>query len=271
MFSSRTRLAPLSGAAVFLFFAFPSALLAQTAERATTAPAVQAAPAATAGIGSAWTDRVFLNVSFGQQWMNQQFRTEGSIANVYDETATWEAPFDVDDSQLFDISGGYRIWKNLAIGAGLTRTSDSHAASFTASIPDLLEFDRPHVTTQTIDGLDREEQIVHISAIWMVPILDRVDVALSAGPSFFTVTQSYVSGMTVTPGQSTVGSVATASVEKSATGYHVAADTTVRIIRNVGAGFLVRYAAAKIVAPELQGDNFDAGGFQALAGLRIRF
>ena len=217
-----------------------------------------------------WTDRVFVNVSAGQQWMNQSLRTSGEF-EIYEETATWDAPFDIDDSVLFDIAGGYRVWKNLALGAGFTRTTDTHGATLTASIPDTLEFDRPHVETRSVTGLDREETAFHISATWMVPITDRLDIALSGGPSFFTVKQAYVSGMTVAQGTTTIADVTTASIDKSATGFHIAGDATVRIIRNLGVGFMARYSRAKVDTPELQGGTLEAGGFQGLVGARIRF
>ncbi|MEX2273405.1 MAG: hypothetical protein WD690_18185 [Vicinamibacterales bacterium] len=210
-------------------------------------------------------------MSLGQQWMNQQLRTSGSIADVYEETATWESSSEVDDSQLFDIAGGVRLWKNLAFGAGFTRTSDTHTADFDALIPDTLEFDSPHADTRTIEGLEREETIIHLSAIWMVPITGRIDIALSGGPSFFNVTQDYVAGMTVTPGESTIADVTTSSFKRSVTGFHIAADGTVRVIRNAGVGFLIRYATAKLDTPELLGGTIDVGGFQGLAGVRIRF
>ncbi|HUF24917.1 MAG TPA: hypothetical protein VMN81_12370 [Vicinamibacterales bacterium] len=217
-----------------------------------------------------WTDRVFVNVSVGQQWMNQSLRTVGEF-EIYEEFAKWDAPFDIDDSMLFDIGGGYRVWKNLALGAGFTRTTDTHDLTLTASIPDTLEFDRPHIETRSVTGLTREEKAFHLSATWMVPITDRLDIALSGGPSFFTVTQAYVNGMTVAAGTSALGDVTTASLEKSATGFHIAGDATVRIMRNFGVGFMARFSRAKIDTPELQGGSIEAGGFQGLVGARIRF
>lgn len=217
-----------------------------------------------------WADRVFVNVSVGQQWTNQSLGTSGEF-EIYEETATWDAPFDIDDSVLFDIGAGYRVWKNLALGASFTRTTDTHDATITASIPDTLEFDRPHIETRSLTGLKREESAFHISATWMVPITDRIDIALSGGPSFFSVKQPYVSGMTVEQGTTTIADVSTASIDKSATGFHIAGDATVRIIRNLGVGVMARYSRAKIDAPELQGGTIEAGGFQGLVGARIRF
>lgn len=245
----RKRFAPVAGALLLVFLAPASEASAQMLT---------------------WTDRVFANVSIGQQWMNQSIRTTGGF-EIYEEPATWEAPFDIDDSVLFDVGGGYRVWKNLALGASFTRTTDTHDATLTASIPDTLEFDRPHLDTRSVTGLKREETVFHLSATWMVPITDRLDIALSGGPSFFSVKQPYVNGMTVTQGGTTIADVTTATLDKSATGFHIAGDATVRIVRNVGVGFTARYSRAKIDTPELEGGSVEAGGFQGLVGARIRF
>lgn len=228
------------------------------------------ASASPAAAQMAWTDRVFLNVNIGQQKMNQQIATEGSF-DIYEEAGNWSTSFDVANSALRDISGGVRVWKNLALGVGFSKTTDTHDAVLTASIPDILAFDAPHTDTATVTGLAREETAVHISAVWMVPVTDKIDIALSGGPSFFSVTQPFVSGMTVTPGASTIGSVATSSIEESVTGFHVAIDATFLIIPNVGVGAMARYAAAKVDAPVLKAGTIDVGGLQGLVGLRIRF
>jgi hypothetical protein len=241
--------------------------LARVAGGALLCVFVSASPA---GAQMAWTDRAFVNASIGQQWMNQRILTSGDLP-AYEETAIWESSFEVDDSFIFDISAGARVWKNLAFAVGFTRTSDTHDTALNAAIPDILPFETFHSDTVPVTGLKREETAFHISAVWMVPVTDKIEIALSGGPSFFSVTQPFVSGMTVTPGQSTIGSVSTSSISESAAGFHIAADGTYRIIRNVGVGATARYSAAKVDAPGIAGGSIDAGGFQGLVGVRVRF
>lgn len=240
------RLAPVTGAALCSVF-------------------LSAAPAAAQLAG---TDRAFVNVNLGRQWMTQSFTTAGSQP-IYLEIASWEASLDIDDSVVFDIGAGYRVWKNLAVAAGFSRASDTHTSPFAASVPDIVAYDAPHATRREI-GLKREEQAFHLSAVWIVPITDNLDVAVSAGPSFFSVTQPFVSGMTVAPGTSDAAAV-TSSIKSSATGYHVAADLTYRILRNVGVGGMLRHSAATVDTPGLSRSTLDAGGFQAFVGARFRF
>lgn len=248
MILCRKKLAPVAGVALFLFFA----------------------SAGTASAQMTWTDRGFVNASIGQQWMDQRL-VSGSSFEIYDETANWEAVMDVDDSIIFDVSGGYRVWKNLALAVGYSRTSDTHDTALAAVIPDTLRFDMPHHDTRDLTGYDREESAIHLSAVWMVPVTDRIDVAVMAGPSFFSVKQAFLSDMTVTPGGTTIGTTTDGEISESATGYHAAVDATFRIVRNVGIGGMLRYAKAEIDAPGIVASTLDAGGFQALVGARIRF
>ena len=248
MIVCRKKLAPVAGVALFLFFASAGQASAQMT----------------------WTDRGFVNASIGQQWMDQQL-VSGASFDIYDETGNWEAVMEVDDSTIFDVSAGYRVWRNLAIAVGYSRTTDSHETALAAVIPDTLEFDSPHHETQDLTGYDREESAIHLSAVWMVPVTDKIDIAVMAGPSFFSVKQPYLAEITVTSGGTTIGTTTDSTVSESATGYHFAVDGTYRILRNIGVGGMLRYAAAKVDAPGIVGGSIDAGGFQALIGARFRF
>jgi hypothetical protein len=248
MILCRKKLAPVAGVALVLFFASAGQASAQMA----------------------WTDRAFLNASIGQQWMDQQL-VSGSSFEIYDETANWEAVMDVDDSIVFDVSAGYRVWKNLAIAVGYSRTSDTGDTSLAAVIPDTLRFDTPHHDTRELTGYDREESVVHVSAVWMVPVTDKIDIALMAGPSFFSVKQTFLSDITVTPGGTTIGTTTDGEISDSAQGYHVAVDGAFRIIRNVGIGGMLRYAKAEVAASRFVAGSLDVGGFQGLVGVRVRF
>jgi hypothetical protein len=248
----RRTFAPLAGAVLFVLFA----------------------PVNDAAAQMAWGDRAFVNVNIGQQWMGQTVGTSGGLV-VYEEQALWESNLEVDDSIVFDASAGYRVWKNLALAVGFSSTSDSHDSTLEASIPDLLLFDSPHSSSVPVTGLERSERAIHVSAVWMLPVTDKFDVAFVAGPSFFTVKQDFVSGMTVTPGGTTVGSVERSTIDGSATGYHVGIDGTFRVVNfgaaGLGIGAMARYSNAKVDAPTTAVGSLDAGGFHGLVGLRFRF
>ena len=87
------------------------------------------------------------------------------------------------------MSAGYKVWRNLALGVGYSWTDSKSPASITASIPDPRFFDRPRSATATTPDLKHSENVINLMAVWMMPITDKIDVGVSAGPSIFNVKQ----------------------------------------------------------------------------------
>src|SRR5687767_4767073 len=77
------------------------------------------------------TDRAFAGLSFGGQTKARTYTTSGSLP-LYEETATFESTVCIGAASLFDVSGGVRVWNNVAVGAGFSRYSDTSTGTFTA-------------------------------------------------------------------------------------------------------------------------------------------
>lgn len=215
------------------------------------------------------TDKVFAGVSFGNQTKARTFTVSGSQP-LYDETATFESSVGIGSSTIVDVSGGVRVWKNVAVGLGWSSYSDTSSSTLNASIPDPLFFDAPHARTATADGLEHTEQQIHLSLYWLQPVTERFDIALFAGPTLFSVKQDLLTGVTVPTGGTTIDSVSRTTVDESATGFHAGVDFRYLVMKNVGLGAFARYATAKFDAP-IDGGSMEVGGFQYGAGLRVRF
>jgi hypothetical protein len=216
------------------------------------------------------TDLVFAGVNFGNQTKARTFTTSGSQP-LYDETATFESSTGIGSARIFDISAGVRVWSNLAIGAGFSKYTDSSSGTLNASVPDPLFFDTPHAQSFTAEGLEHEQQQIHLSLYWLQPVTDRFDVSLYAGPTFFSVKQDLQSGIAVASGTSTITSVTTTTVDESTTGYHLGLDFRYLFIQNAGLGAFVRYTSGSVDASVVDGGKIDVGGFQYGVGLRVRF
>lgn len=215
------------------------------------------------------TDKVFAGVSFGNQTKARTFTVSGSQP-LYDETATFESSVGIGSSTIVDVSAGVRVWKNVAVGLGWSSYSDTSSSTLNASIPDPLFFDAPHARSASADGLEHSEQQIHVSAYWLQPLTDRFDVALFAGPTFFSVKQDLLTGVTVPTGGTTISSVTRTTVDESAIGLHLGVDLRYLVVKNVGVGAFGRYATAKFDAP-IDGGSMEVGGFQYGAGIRVRF
>ena len=132
----------------------------------------------------------------------------------------------------------------------------------------LLVFDQPSTVTSTQPGLAHSENGVHLQAVWFIPATDKIDVALSIGPSFIHVTQELVSTVTIPSGTQSVN-IAVGSEEGTAKGVNVGVDGNYLFTRNIGAGIFIRYAGGSVDLPSAP--DLSVGGFQIGIGARIRF
>lgn len=229
----------------------------------------------------AWEDRGFIYVNGGYQSGTQTLSDSGTFS-LYSEQGRFDVDYDVDRSGgVFDVGVGIRVWRNLAVGFGFSRTSSEQVGNVTAVVPHPVFLNRARTTSDEVAGLDRSEVGVHLQAVWMLPVTDRIEVALSAGPSFFTVSQDFVSRVTFpdernrTPAQLAtveIASAPTTEASESATGVNVGADITYLFTDQIGAGFFLRYAGGSAdVALSAGTVSLDIGGFQVGGGIRLRF
>jgi hypothetical protein len=216
------------------------------------------------------TDRAFAGLSFGGQTKARTYTTSGSLP-LYEETATFESSVGIGSEALFDLSGGVRVWNNVAVGLGFSRYSDTSDGTFNASIPDPAFFNSPHSVTATPTGLKHTESQFHVSVYWLQPVTDKVDVSVYAGPTFFSVKQDLPSGFTVVPGTATIATVTQTQVKENAVGLHGGVDVRYLILTNVGAGLFLRYAQGRVDTDAVDGGRMEVGGFQYGVGVRVRF
>ena len=216
------------------------------------------------------TDKVFAGLSFGSQTKARTFTTSGSQP-LYGETASFESQVGIGSERLVDLSGGVRVWKNVAVGLGWSSYSDTSTGTMTAAIPDPLFFDALHSRSTTVEGLEHKEQQIHLSLYWLQPLTDKLDLALYGGPTLFSVKQDVLTGITVPTAGTTIGSVTTTTIDESATGLHVGLDIRYLIIKNAGIGAFARYATAKVDTTAIDSGSMEVGGFQYGIGLRVRF
>jgi hypothetical protein len=209
----------------------------------------------------------FVNVSFGSQPASRDVGTNQSFP-IYGETATFATTQENGSGAVFDITGGYKIRPSFGVAVGFSNFSNTTGAALATSIPDPLVFDRPLAATSTVPDLEHSERGIHLSAVWFMPVTDKIDVALSAGPSFIMVSQDLVTAISVPAGTQTANPVVTTEKE-TGIGFNLGVDGTYMVTRNFGAGAFLRYAGASVDLPAV--DDLGVGGFQIGVGVRVRF
>jgi hypothetical protein len=228
-----------------------------------------------------WEDRVFVNINYAMQSRSATDVTSSKTSTIYDETATVSSAQTIEsDGGMFDISGGFRLFGNFGIGIGYNAISKEGVGTVTAKVPHPLFYDQPRTATAEIEPLNHKEQAIHLMGVFVLPITNKFDVTLSAGPTFFSLEQDTV-GTDIQYSEGappyttiTLNSVNKVTTEESKVGFNVGADATVRITTNFGIGGFIRYAAATMdIVPESGGETLkvNVGGLQFGGGLRLRF
>ena len=224
-----------------------------------------------------WSDRAFLNVNMTLQMTSAPF-DENLAPVIYAERAVLSASHPNDDSQFaVEPAGGIRIWRNLGVGAALTRRSLTETTSVRALVPHPILFNQPRVAS--LDApFERSDFAVHAHALLMLPIHPRLDVALSAGPSFMSVRQDIVRTIEVAEAGPPFVAVAIGNVpvlrrEADTIGFNAGADVTWFLTPVVGIGVTTRFSRGYASTTLTDGSPLDLelGGLQIGFGARLRF
>jgi hypothetical protein len=216
-----------------------------------------------------WTDKGYVSVNVGAQAGSHELKGSGSFP-LYEETATFDSTAKVKGGALFDIGGAYRVWgNNLLAGITYSHVSSKSDGSLTGSVPDPTFTDRPRAVTKAFTDLKHSENAVHINAIWMIPVANKMDVGLSAGPTIFSVKQDTIPSLTVTePGPTVTTTIVSAS--KTTVGFNFAADLQYMLRKKYGVGGFMRYSIGSVSLPGAP-EKLTVGGFQIGVGGRYRF
>lgn len=225
----------------------------------------------------AWEDRAFIDVNLGLALASQPF-VETSTPIIYDERASLVTAHDPGTGFIkIDLAGGVRVWGHLGVGAGYTTFNTTETATVTAHVPHPTRFGQPRSATADAP-FEHTESAIHVQAIWMLPITERIDLAFSGGPSWVTVKQDLVAGIAIEETSPTFATVAISKVmlvnqSDTVIGFNAGADATYFLTPMVGVGLTFRYIAGSVEFPQASGGSvgLDAGGLQLGVGIRIRF
>jgi hypothetical protein len=224
-----------------------------------------------------WLDKGYLSINVMYQGGSSSF-TQNLTWPYFAETATATVTYPAKNVPGFDASGGIRLWRNLAVGVGVSAVSRSTQAQVTGSVPHPLLVGKPRTLTGTFPA-SHSETAVNLQAVWGVPMPPKMLLMVFAGPSIFSVKQTVVDATglqfpSLYPYDDplTVTGATTTQPSKTAFGFGAGADFSYFFSTNIGAGGFVRYAGASASIPVgTSSVSLKVGGFQAGGGLRVRF
>jgi hypothetical protein len=224
---------------------------------------------------SDWLDTGYLSINGIYEGGTSAF-TQKQAWLSFAETATVTVDYPAKNAPGFGFDAGFRVWKNLAVGLGVTYVTRSTTTGVTGTLPNPLYLNRP-ITLSGDFNANNTEMGLHLQAAWVVPMPPKMQLVLFAGPSIFSVKQTIVQvqgiGLSAYPFESgSISSAATTDASKTAIGFGAGADVEYFFTRTIGVGGIVRFTRASVSFP-VEGQtavDVNAGGFQAGVGLRVR-
>ena len=220
--------------------------------------------------------RGFIAINVGLQANTEDF-SDNVAFSLFVEEGSHEANYKGATAQVFDVSGGGRVWRNLAIGGGVSVFSRDAEASVSARLPHPFFFDQHRNVAGTVAGLAQSTVAFHIQALWVAPASDSLDISVFGGPTFFTVRQDFVETIEFTEvypfDTAQFTGVSTMEASGSTLGFNVGVDVAFYFSEHVGVGGLARFSRGSVDFSLAAGEVLSAnvGGLQAMGGLRVRF
>jgi len=211
--------------------------------------------------------RTFISLNAGAQPQRRTITTSSTFS-IYEEPATVTSKQPIRNGAVFDVSGGYRIWRRVALAVGFSTFGRSSASTVAASIPDPVFFGRPKAVMSGAPDLEHVERGIHLQAVWFIPVTGKIDVALSAGPSFIHVTQQLTPTVSI-PANTQDVELSPITQTGTAVGANAGFEGSYMFTPRFGAGIFVRYAGGVVDLPAASG--VAVGGFRTGVGLRVRF
>lgn len=221
--------------------------------------------------------KAFVDINGLYQAHSQELTQQGTFS-LYDEQGTFDAKYGVDNGGVWDFGFGYRVWRDLSVGLGMSQFQKKGSASVTGSVPHPLFFGRPRSSTKDLTT-NHKSRAIYLQAIWnyRLPDIEKLNLSLMIGPTHLRVTQELATGATISEVGAPYSSVnvnpAVVGRTKSTIGVLVGADISYSFHPNAGAGLLLRYIGGNVEVPGLNNEKLkvDAAGFQVGGGVRLRF
>ena len=220
--------------------------------------------------------RFALHVNFGYQFGSNELREEIEF-RAYGETARFLASHDITGGEEVDVGGFVQVWEQLSVGATFSQTERTDTTAVTGTVPHPLQFGLDRSIAEVVN-LSRREKVTHFHIAWLIPLpqVEKLDIRVMAGPTYFNVTQSSVTGVNVSetgpPFETVDVDAVTGELVKNGWGGHIGADISYMVHTYVGVGGFVRFTGGSVDLPK--GDTAvttNVGGFQTGGGVRFRF
>jgi hypothetical protein len=199
-----------------------------------------------------------------------------STFDLFHESASLTATYPPARNPALLGTMAVRLWKVVSVGAAITRIQSQTDATVEGEIPHPFFFDQHRHVEGGAEGINRQELGVHLQFRIVIPVTDRFDLSVFAGPSRWQIRQDRITDVKYTSQYpyDTVQFAGTVVEETKAMtwGYNAGIDASIYLSNHVGVGGLLIIATANPDAtPTATTADTRIGGLRAGGGLRLRF
>jgi hypothetical protein len=247
----------------------------------TAAPPPTPKPARTVRPAHAWVD-----VNIGVALAVEDSYSSTATRPLNGQPATFQADYHLPPGIAFDVGGGVMVTRLIGVGVTFTSTTQDDPADLSIDIPHPILSNANATDTGSTDrDLKRSEGSLHIHGVWVTQTSATTQLRVFGGPTYFRVRQDAVEDIRydeeflpfepVHEVEITDAVIQRISADDAnGWGFHVGADFASFVTPVVGFGVVVRYShgTVEVIDPLSSLDaDLDVGGFQAGAGVRVRF
>ena len=221
-------------------------------------------------------DRFWISINAGAQLSVDDLQDRLEFERNL-ETAT--ASIEHDSGPGLTIDGGFGVLlsrNGLGAAVSVSRFSRTGTVQVEASIPHPFFDDRPREISGEADDISRSETGIHGQLTYTLQTGNRLRVMLAGGASVFNIEQEFVTNVRYTESfpfdEADFSGVDTDRSSGTAIGFNAGVDIRWFLARNLGLGGLIRYSRATVdLDVQSRTVGVEAGGLQALGGIRVHF
>lgn len=233
--------------------------------------------------------RLIVGASWGVQFVKDAVTNQVQF-ELYRETGTFRADYDITTDTAIDGGLAYRLWRRLGVGIDVSHFHKLMTASIVADVPHPFFFSFPRTTTGSAGGVTRRELGIHLQAQYWHRMGDDLLIRGFAGPTVFDVSHDLVSAIVteeVGGDFSAVNLVGheTTKTDKTAGGFNIGVDIAYFGLRRrgflgdsplldrIGLSFVLRYSrgTSPVAFAGQSQPALELGGTHAGLGLRVVF
>jgi hypothetical protein len=220
--------------------------------------------------------RVEISANVGAQTPVSTFTASGTFPSNGGEMSTVTVDHSMKTGLGFNVGGAFRVTGKVWVGVQYAAVNTRPSASLEAAIPHPILFNAPRSVAGSVTDVGHKEQRVHVDLMYALPIR-AMDVRVLAGPTFFSLKQDFVSGVTINEtypfDTATFASATRKQLSDRATGFNAGIDVSRALTSHVAVGGIIRYSRAdvKFDDSEVGKQTVKSGGVETVAGVRFRF